>query len=425
MADQQIDAVRVVVDVDGNNSYHINNLVDAVSSTSDSRRRSSSSAAPPHLGVQYQPDASSGHNAQVNADSESGVHSLSTSSSSTYEDANHVLSSRDANSNSRKVFRLNKPNLSYVSMITLAIHESPTKSMTLAEIYEYMMNRWPQFNGPYLGWKNSVRHNLSLNECFQKLDKEIGGRTGKGHKWTLVAGYEDMFDPKHDNGTGSCMKRRPRGFRSKIIKNRTNNLNGHHLLNSSSAPFNCCNQSAPLGHGHESPPSSEGLIGHHSSLPTDAPSLLTSSASSILNYCANYAPSLTSSSATSFAGHPHLQVDHHHVWQDHPVAALNGYNWNVGSSYSSFFPPNYGTSNTSSSATSCFSANCSVANCANNNYTPSNGTSEGVTIRETLSASPQLSWSSTTLHFPDGDRNNVQVHETQSQPNDVLPPKDN
>ena len=49
----------------------------------------------------------------------------------------------------------------------------------------------------FQGWKNSVRHNLSLNECFIKLPKALG-RPGKGHYWTIDPAQEFMFEE------GSC-----------------------------------------------------------------------------------------------------------------------------------------------------------------------------------------------------------------------------
>ncbi|KAJ8964267.1 hypothetical protein NQ317_005401 [Molorchus minor] len=58
-----------------------------------------------------------------------------------------------------------------------------------------------------LGWKNSVRHNLSLNECFIKLPKGLG-RPGKGHYWTIDPASEFMFEE-------GSFRRRPRGFRRK------------------------------------------------------------------------------------------------------------------------------------------------------------------------------------------------------------------
>ena len=63
----------------------------------------------------------------------------------------------------------------------------------------------------FQGWKNSVRHNLSLNECFIKLPKALG-RPGKGHYWTIDPASEYMFEE-------GSFRRRPRGFRRKALKN--------------------------------------------------------------------------------------------------------------------------------------------------------------------------------------------------------------
>ncbi|XP_053699588.1 forkhead box protein F2-like [Synchiropus splendidus] len=103
--------------------------------------------------------------------------------------------------------RPEKPPYSYIALIVMAIQSAPSKRLTLSEIYQFLQARFPFFRGSYQGWKNSVRHNLSLNECFIKLPKGLG-RPGKGHYWTIDPGSEFMFEE-------GSFRRRPRGFRRK------------------------------------------------------------------------------------------------------------------------------------------------------------------------------------------------------------------
>lgn len=103
--------------------------------------------------------------------------------------------------------RQEKPPYSYIALIAMAIQNSPAKKLTLSEIYQFLQQRYAFFRGSYQGWKNSVRHNLSLNECFIKLPKGLG-RPGKGHYWTIDPSSDTLFEE-------GSHRRRPRGFRSK------------------------------------------------------------------------------------------------------------------------------------------------------------------------------------------------------------------
>ncbi|KAM3876115.1 LOW QUALITY PROTEIN: forkhead box Q2 [Diretmus argenteus] len=90
-----------------------------------------------------------------------------------------------------------------IALISKAILTSDKKKLLLCDIYQWIMDHYPYFQSKDKNWRNSVRHNLSLNECFIKVGRSDNG---KGHFWAIhPSNYQDF-----SNGEYHCRRARRR-----------------------------------------------------------------------------------------------------------------------------------------------------------------------------------------------------------------------
>ncbi|XP_078372712.1 uncharacterized protein LOC144656359 [Oculina patagonica] len=83
-----------------------------------------------------------------------------------------------------------KPTQSYIGLIGKAILSSSQQKLVLGDIYNYILTNYPYFRNKGPGWRNSIRHNLSLNDCFVKMGRSPNG---KGHFWAInPINYDDF-----------------------------------------------------------------------------------------------------------------------------------------------------------------------------------------------------------------------------------------
>uniref|UniRef100_A0A6G1SNZ2 Forkhead box protein O n=1 Tax=Aceria tosichella TaxID=561515 RepID=A0A6G1SNZ2_9ACAR len=113
---------------------------------------------------------------------------------------------KQSDSTSTSKTKLNAPrrnawgNMSYADLISQAINSTSDKRLTLSQIYDWMVQHVPYFkdkgdSNSSAGWKNSVRHNLSLHSRFKRLQNE---GTGKSSWWTI----------NPEANIGKCARRR-------------------------------------------------------------------------------------------------------------------------------------------------------------------------------------------------------------------------
>lgn len=107
------------------------------------------------------------------------------------DEAMKEKSTTDKKKNSKNNEDASKPPKPYLEIIADAILSRNVKMMQLHEIYNFMENKYCYFaKNVNKSWRNSVRHNLSLNECFVKAGR---GSNGKGNYWKIHPLCEKEF----------------------------------------------------------------------------------------------------------------------------------------------------------------------------------------------------------------------------------------
>ncbi|EPQ59625.1 hypothetical protein GLOTRDRAFT_125922 [Gloeophyllum trabeum ATCC 11539] len=94
-----------------------------------------------------------------------------------------------------------KPQLTYAQLCYKAIKALGGRA-TLQDICNWAISNydWYRYNEG-TGWESSIRHNLSSNRAFQKVEKSAGEK-GKGFYWTVDEKYEHTFEER-ENAQGA------------------------------------------------------------------------------------------------------------------------------------------------------------------------------------------------------------------------------
>lgn len=113
----------------------------------------------------------------------------------------HMLQSSTAEASLKQPLS-ERPPYSYMAMIQFAINSKQSRKMTLKEIYMWIEDHFPYFRQVAKpGWKNSIRHNLSLHDMFIRETSADGKvsywtiRPEANRCLTLDQVYKPDFDP--------------------------------------------------------------------------------------------------------------------------------------------------------------------------------------------------------------------------------------
>ncbi|KAL7072034.1 hypothetical protein ACQ4LE_008993 [Meloidogyne hapla] len=149
-------------------------------------------------------------------------------------------------------------NLSYADLITQAILASPEKRLTLSQVYEWMVHNVAYFrdkgdSNSSAGWKNSIRHNLSLHSRFMRIQNE---GAGKSSWWVINPDAKPGRNPRRrantmENSSKTAMDRKRRGTARKRVEHLSKDMKEDCYEAASmqdlSYPNDICHEEMPCG----------------------------------------------------------------------------------------------------------------------------------------------------------------------------------
>ncbi|XP_061690169.1 forkhead box protein N2 [Syngnathoides biaculeatus] len=107
-----------------------------------------------------------------------------------------------------------KPPYSFSSLIFMAIEESADKRLPVKDIYGWIVDKFPYYRMASAGWRNSVRHNLSLSKSFCRMERNKSQSAGKGSLWCVNPAHRaslvEVLRKTHAyHSNSSCLIKQP------------------------------------------------------------------------------------------------------------------------------------------------------------------------------------------------------------------------
>lgn len=100
-----------------------------------------------------------------------------------------------------------RPRYRYATLIGMAILRAQKRCLTLAQIYKWISDNFAFYSLAKSGWQNSIRHSLTLNKNFIKIERSKDD-PGKGSYWGIEPGQEHNFVKDEQDARCSMMSRR-------------------------------------------------------------------------------------------------------------------------------------------------------------------------------------------------------------------------